>query len=248
MDIKLIEALHKYVTTGISYATVDGFGVSLGWGNRNFMSMGELLALEATIAQKMHLVVATYKKTDFVIPDQDYILRLEISREKIPVVYLAFDYILTSRIDRRFANNVETSYGLTAEYDEITHSANNGKYALFSLPLYLKYTTTTHLLNPTKGYTFIYRICPYKNIINSAKYFLKQTMTWNLYVPIEKSRTFVLALRMLLGSIIGPDVYKIPLTKLFLGGSDEELRGYKYKTVSPLNDKYEPIGGRSALY
>jgi len=248
MNIKVIEALHKYVTTGISYATIDGFGFSLGWGNRNFRSVGELLAIEANIAQNMHLGELTYKKTDFLVPDQDYVLRFEALREKIPVVYLAFNYILTNRIDKKFSKKFETSCGITAEYNDITHSANNGKFALFGIPLFLKYTTTSNLLNPTQGFTIIYRASPYKNVINSAKWFFKQSLIWNIYVPFEQTRTIIVAIRMQFSSIIGPSVYQIPLTKLFLGGSDDDLRGYKYRTVSPLNDKYEPIGGRSAIY
>ena len=38
------------------------------------------------------------------------------------------------------------------------------------------------------------------------------------------------------------------MTKLFLGGSENELRGYRYKTVSPLNAHRKPFGGRSAIY
>jgi translocation and assembly module TamA len=248
MNIKLTEALHKYFTTGISYATVDGFGASFDWGDNNFRSVGEILALEANVAQRMFLGVATYKKPDFMKPDQDYILRLEASRENIPVVYLAFTYTLANRIDRKFSKRFEASYSLNAEYDEITHSANDGRYALVSLPIHLKFTTTNNLLNPTKGYTIIYRASPYKNFIYTYDWFFKQTLTWNLYMPFEESRTIVLAVRMQFGSIIGPSVYKIPMTKLFLGGSDDDLRGYKYHTVSPLNAQYEPIGGRSAIY
>lgn len=248
MNIKVVEAAHKYVTAGASYATIDGFGFSLGWGNRNFRSIGELLALEANVAQRMYLGQITFKKPDFRICGQDYVLSLQAERQNIPVVYLAFTYSLTNRIDTRFSKRLETSCGITAEYDEITHSANNGRYALLSLPVFLKFTTANNLLNPTKGYTFIYRAAPYKNFIYSSKAFFKQTLTCNFYMPIEQSKTLVLALRMQFGSIIGPDVHSIPLTKLFLGGSDDDLRGYKYRTVSPLSDTYDPIGGRSAIY
>ena len=38
------------------------------------------------------------------------------------------------------------------------------------------------------------------------------------------------------------------LPKRFFGGSEDNLRGYKYYTVSPLDDEGKPIGGRSALF
>lgn len=248
MYIDVIEATHKYYSFGASYATVDGFGGSVAWGNRNFRSVGELLALQSYVAQKMFFNEILYKIPDFKIEDQDYYLQLQAIREEIPVVYLAFQYILSNRIDRKYSDRFQTSYGVIAEYDDITHSGNNGKFALLSLPVYLRYTTTTDLLNPQQGYTLIYRAAPFKNFIHSEKFFFKELLTWNLYMPLDRAKIFILAIRMQFGSIIGPSVFKIPLTKLFLGGSEEDLRGYKYKTVSPLDRHFNPIGGRSCIY
>ncbi|HEU64964.1 MAG: Translocation and assembly module TamA [Candidatus Anoxychlamydiales bacterium] len=248
MNLKLVESLHKYISTGVSYATIDGFGVSLSWANRNFRSQGELLAIDANVAQRLILGVATYKKPDFMRIDQNYIIRSEASREKIPASYLAFIYSMENRIDRKFSKRINGSFGFRAEYNEITHSANNGNFFLLSLPAFLKFSSANNLLNPTHGQTIIYRAQPFKNTINSSKYFFKQTLIYNLYIPLEKNRNFILAIRMTLGSIFGANVFDLPLTKLFLGGSDDDLRGYKYRTVSPLDGNNDPIGGRSAIY
>ena len=248
MDLKVVEALHKYISAGISYATIDGFGFSFGWTNRNFRKLGELLALDANVAQRRLLGVATYKKFDFLKVDQDYVLRFEGTRDKIPSVYLDFNYSMISRLDTKFSKNFETSIGFKMQYDEITQSANDGRFFLLSLPFYLKNSSANNLLNPTKGSTIIYRAEPYKNVINSAKYFFKQTLIYNFYKPIGNNQTLVLASRLQLGSTAFASVFDIPMTELFLGGSDDDLRGYKYRTVSPLNFKNEPIGGRSAIY
>ncbi|MEK7340069.1 MAG: BamA/TamA family outer membrane protein, partial [Verrucomicrobiota bacterium] len=40
---------------------------------------------------------------------------------------------------------------------------------------------------------------------------------------------------------------EVPVPKRLLGGTDEDLRGYRYRTVSPLRGK-KPIGGRAAIY
>ncbi|MFA6502563.1 MAG: BamA/TamA family outer membrane protein, partial [Parachlamydiales bacterium] len=248
INIKLAEALHKYFSPAISYATVDGFGASIAWGNRNFRSRGELLALEAEVAQRIFFGIATYKITDFLKTDQNYVLRLAAQREKIPYVYLAFTYSMINRIDRLISKNLLVSLGFKVEYDEITHSGNNGDFLLLGVPFYLKYSNANNLLNPTKGNTFIYYASPYQNVINEADFFFKQTFTYNIYLPFGKSEIFVLAVRTQLGNMIGSSVFNMPLTKLFLGGSDDDLRGYKYRTVSPLNEKREPIGGKSAIY
>ena len=248
IEIKTIESLHKFVTGGVSYATIDGFGFSLGWTNRNFRSMGNLLTIDANVAQRMYLGAATFKNPDFIKLNQDYVLRVEAAREKIPVVYLAFNYSMINRVDRDFTKDFHGSIGFKAEYISVTHSGNDGKFFLFSLPFFLSYFRSNSLLNPTKGYNVFYRASPYVNVWDKPSKFYKQTFTFEFYIPIEKSHTLVLAVRSQLGSLIGPNISRLPLTKLFLGGSDDDLRGYRYRTVSPLNSKNEPVGGRSAIY
>jgi translocation and assembly module TamA len=47
---------------------------------------------------------------------------------------------------------------------------------------------------------------------------------------------------------VGTKQENVPLPVLFLGGSEDDLRGYRYKTVSPLNEDRKPFGGRSAIF
>jgi translocation and assembly module TamA len=248
MDFKFVEALHKYVTAGVSFATVDGFGFSFGWANRNFLSKGELLAIDLDVSQRLFLGEATYKKPQFIKKHQDYVLRFEASREKIPITYTAFVYSMENRLDKNFSKKVQGSIGFTLEYDEITRSANDNNFFLISAPMFIKYSSANNLLNPTHGQMIVYRAAPYKSAISPAKYFFKQNLVYSVYIPLESNRRFIFALRMQLGSIFGAKVFDLPLTKLFLGGSDDDLRGYKYKTVSPLNANGDPIGGRSCIY
>jgi translocation and assembly module TamA len=93
-----------------------------------------------------------------------------------------------------------------------------------------------------------YSITPYQSLFFGNQQFAKQRLTGNFYLPIDPNRRIVLALRMQFGSIAGTAQSHVPLTKLFLGGSEDNLRGYRYKTVSPLNDDNEPLGGRSAIF
>ena len=57
----------------------------------------------------------------------------------------------------------------------------------------------------------------------------------------------VLAQKLTVGFIVANGLGSIPLCNRFLGGSEQDLRGYRYKSVSPLFDE-KPIGGRSAIY
>lgn len=62
------------------------------------------------------------------------------------------------------------------------------------------------------------------------------------------TKRLIFAGRVQFGSIAGANQKNVPLPLLFLGGSEDDLRGYRYKTVSPLNEHRKPYGGRSAIF
>jgi translocation and assembly module TamA len=67
------------------------------------------------------------------------------------------------------------------------------------------------------------------------------------YLPLLDER-LILAQKLTLGTIISNGIRAIPVPNRFFGGSEENLRGYKYFSVSPLEKDNKPIGGRSALF
>ncbi len=247
MKIHLTESKHKNINVGVSYATIFGMGVSFGWSNRNFRQVGELLSIEAEISQKIYTGTAMYKIPDFKRLDQDYVFFLQAVREKIHS-YQAQVYSVTNRIDRKVNDRWYVSWGLRFEFDKVTHSPNNGDYTLVGIPIYVKYSTANSVLNPTRGFSIIYRPAPWDSFAHNKALFFKQVLVGDIYIPFSKDDYFVFATRILFGSIVGPKVSEIPMTKLFFGGSAEDLRGYRYKTVSPRNDRNSPLGGRGAIY
>jgi translocation and assembly module TamA len=76
--------------------------------------------------------------------------------------------------------------------------------------------------------------------------FLKTEATVSHYVPLGESRDFILALRMKLGMIAGAGRDDVPPDERFYAGGGGSVRGYPYRTISPLDDD-DPIGGRSLL-
>ena len=246
MKILLKESKHKNIGFGFSYATIDGFGVNFSWTNRNFRSLGELLTLEGEIYQKGHEGSATYRKTDFLSRDQDLVNRFLAKKIKLHL-YNSYTYSLLSRLDRKVGGRTRLSFGLRGEYIDVYNSENNGLYTLLNAPILLQYIHSNHLLNPTQGYTFTYRLCPNGELNKEKIFFMKQTLIATGYIP-NATEKIVLAFRCQIGSIVGPSISHIPLTKVFLGGSDDNLRGYRYRTVSPKNQNGTPEGGKGVIY
>ena len=247
MKIATREANFKNLSIGVSYATIDGPGVDLTWANRNIAGMGQLLSLQASIAMRAHSGIITYMIPDVFRVDQNYIAQFQALRERIHV-YRSLSYILGNRIDQIMNKYLSFSVGVEGEYVIVRKSINNGKYWLLGMPMYVKFTTTTDILNPSSGITAIYQPLPYYIVSPKDKFFFKQKLTSNFYVPLMKNKKFIFAWRFQLGSIVGAHLSSIPMTHLFFGGSDDDLRGYKYRTVSPRNRNGKFTGGRSVIY
>jgi translocation and assembly module TamA len=254
LKMRFTEAQYKQLSLGAFYATVDGVGGSFAWTHRNLRGMGETFSAKGSIAsshipKKITYVAAnaTYKKPDFLRFDQTYRAFGEVSQLDIKP-YNAFIYRGAQYIERKVDPKTQFSAGMKLEHINISKSASDGTYLLLGMPLFVNYTTADNILNATNGYSLTYSITPYQSFFSGKQQFAKQRLTATFYLPIGPEKQIVLALRLQAGSIAGTSRKNVPLSKLFLGGSEDDLRGYRYKTVSPLNDKREPLGGRSALF
>lgn len=246
IKMRITEAKHRQLSMGVYYATVDGPGVALKWTHRNVRGMGEIVTLDADFSKRYIAGKLTYKKPDFIVLDQSYRAFLELDREDI-FPYTAFSYRFANYIERKFQKDRSYSIGLKVEHINVSESASNGTYLLVGLPLFGKYDASDNVLDPTTGYTLVYQLTPYQSLDHGNQHFVKQRFTGTFYIPMG-TKNFVLAGRVQAGSIAGTKQKHVPLTKLFIGGSEDDLRGYRYMSVSPLKNHHDPLGGRSSLY
>ncbi len=245
MKIRLSEAKHQKISLGGFWGTVDGPGFTFAWAHRNIGGMGDTLSAKGDVSRRFIAGKFAYKKNDFLTFDQTYRAFGELSRENINP-YLAFIYRFAQYIDRILNPESAFSAGMKLEHINVSQAANPGTYLLVGIPLFIRYENADNALDPMRGVAIIYSITPYQSLFFSNEHFVKQRLTGNFYIPFAHKR-FTLALRAQFGSIAGSHQKNIPMTKLFFGGSENDLRGYRYKTVSPLNASREPYGGRSAI-
>jgi translocation and assembly module TamA len=246
IKLRFTEANHQRISIGGFYGTVDGPGFTFAWTHHNIGGMGDSLSAKGDVSKRWISGNVMYKKPDFLAFDQTYRVFGEISRENIRA-YHAFIYRAANYLDWKFNAKTNGSVGLKIEHLIVSNSASEGAYLLMGLPLFVRYDNSDNFLDPTQGLSIVYSITPYQSMFYSNQHFAKQRLTGTFYAPLGTPK-LVLAFRTQFGSIAGTRRENVPLTKLFLGGSENELRGYRYKTVSPLNEHNKPYGGRSAIY
>lgn len=246
MKMRITEAKHKQISLGAYYATVDGPGVAGTWTHRNVRGMGEIVSAKGEFSKRYWAGSLTYKKPDFLTFDQTYRALALVSRVNIHA-YLSFMYRFANYIDRPIDNKRFISGGLKIDHITVSDSASNGTYFLIGIPFFGRYDASDDPLDPKTGYTLAYSATPYQSLSHGSQRFIKQRVTGTFYIPLTPGKKIILALRAQVGSIAGTKQRNVPLPKLFLGGSEDDLRGYKYKTVSPLIG-HRPLGGRSAIF
>lgn len=246
LKMKIAESKHRQLSIGAFYATVDGPGATFAWTHRNLRGMGESLALNGEFSKRYLSGMITYKKPDFLAMDQTFRALGQIEREYIHA-YIAFTYRYANFLEKKVDNRRNFTIGLEVSHINVANSASNGNYLFMTVPLLARYNTTDDLLNPTRGYSIVYQPHFYQSLWHGAQHFIKQRLTTCFYLPIWK-KWLIFAGRAQFGSIAGARQKNIPLPVLFLGGSEDDLRGYRYMTVSPLNEHNKPYGGRSAVF
>jgi translocation and assembly module TamA len=248
MQIRFTESKHSQFSVGAYWLTIEGPGGQFAWTDRNLFGMGEVGSLEGEFSKRYMAGKLVFKKPDFLELDQTYRFLAQLARDKV-YPFLAFSYRFANYIERKLADRISGSLGLKLEHIQVMKSATNGTYFLFGLPIYAKYDSSDGILNATHGCTVVYSATPYQSIRQGDQHFVKQRLTGTCYIPLTPKNMFVLALRAQVGSIAGTSRHNVPLTKLFLGGTEDELRGYRFMSVSPIKKgTNKPLGGRGAIY
>ncbi|MGB7978343.1 MAG: BamA/TamA family outer membrane protein [Chlamydiales bacterium] len=244
--MRIAEAKHRQVTLGVFYATVDGPGGTFTWTHRNLRGMGEIVSLDGEFSKRYLAGTLTYKKPDFLALNQSYRAVAQIERQYIHP-FIAFTYRGANYLDKKIDNRRNVSVGLEVQHVNVANSAQNGTYLLVDVPLFFRYNTADDLFNPSQGYSIVYQPHFFQSLEHGRQHFIKQRLTTTFYIPVWK-KWLIFAGRVQVGSIAGARQEFVPLPILFLGGSEDDLRGYRYMTVSPLNEHRKPYGGRSAIF
>lgn len=246
MEIQVTEAKQRSVAGGVSYTTARGIGGVAEWEHRNVRGMGERVNVHATVWKDTQDGRVSYILPDFKKRHQDLIFLAEAEHE-ITEGYTESSLSASAIIDNKISNRLKVSYGAMYKWTSIHDTDNDGIFNLFKIPLQVRWTTANSLLDPTSGYSLNLKTAPTLQFKFPHFFYCPTTLTGTFYKPLTDDHRFVLAGKLIAGTIFGSSRHEIPPSERFYAGSENTLRGYKYLTVSPLNHKNKPRGGRSLL-
>ncbi len=167
-----------------------------------------------------------------------------VKKEQIYESFKADRVIYNFELQRRKSKSYSQSFRFEVSRDNIRNTSIGGKKSFLKRSLfYLQtYDRRDNVSNPKKGFLSKFKFQISGLFLGGNTDYLKGEEKFLYLIPIRKE---VIAVRLNGGVIKTLRNKPVPLQdKFFLGGA-ESIRGYKYGTVSPRDDKGNYIGGKA---
>jgi translocation and assembly module TamA len=151
-------------------------------------------------------------------------------------------------LERKLGEGMTVTAGISFLGQEVEDKADDDKsetYGLLSLPARFDWDRSDDLLDPSSGGRLRVDNEPFVDVIGNGLLFNKARLDYSHYLEVLSEPQVVLAGRTAVGSIVGESREDIPANLRFYAGGGGSVRGFGYQLAGDLNDKDDPIGGRS---
>ncbi|AMJ59494.1 autotransporter assembly complex protein TamA [Bosea sp. PAMC 26642] len=266
--VETTERPKRLIGFSARYSTIDGPAVKTYWEHRNLFGGAERLRLEADLFLAPRIDgskiqrFGDFERSDlggrfgfsFLKPAlngsrYDWLLDGMATRQRVGTTryggYTARYGNVTTAIQRRFSDTFSVQAGIEVEHGQTSDVLGQVDYTLVGIPLSSKYDSTDSLLDPKRGIRATASVTPYPTFLGSTVGIVQSKAAISAYYALDEDARYVLAGRIGLGSIAGEGLADIPATRRFYAGGGGSVRGYAYRTLSPLGPFGQLTGGRS---
>lgn len=248
------ERLPRRFGVGGTYSTVDGLGVETFWLHRNLFGRAERLRLEAKVGdisgikpeEFTYRVGATFVKPGVYTPDTDFTASIFGDREVLEA-YTRTSVTATAGFAHMFSEELSAKLFATGGFGRYEDDEFGTRdFTTVGLMGALTYDSRDDPADATEGLFLETTVEPFYEFEfgNPA---VKATAEGRAYLGFGDDNRFVLAGRLKLGALIGPDIAELPPEKLFFAGGGGSVRGYAYRNIGVPTAAGNVIGGRSLI-
>ncbi|WP_147267465.1 autotransporter assembly complex protein TamA [Candidatus Similichlamydia laticola] len=233
------EASPRSAGLGFSISTHNGLGAVLDWSHENLWGAHEQVHFYTMLnqsEQELHIsYLNPFRKA------QDLSLAAAISAKR-RLCYDALEHSGALSLDLLLGPRSLQKIGIKIEkfYDTLV-----GESFLFSVPFEGSHPYFDRTGQSLSTIRFWWTGEPILSFAAKQVYFLKLQGGLALRLPLLKDG--YVAFHTQAHSIMGTERDQVPLALRCFGGSSHILRGYAYRSVSPLSTEGMPIGGMSLL-
>ena len=252
MTITVAERLPRRFGFGAELSSDEGISTSAYWLHRNLTGYADSLRLEASVdgiggtvsgGTDYGLTFGYLRPSTF---NAETDLYVNGGVERLDEPNFSSDRVFIDAGARRIVSDTfEYSYGLGYEYSETDDALGRRSFSIFSLPLAAQYDRRDVPLNPRDGYYVEAGLRPFYGFSRAGPgaVFTSDVRGYKGFGGDE--RQTVLAGRLQVGSVIGPDLEDVPASTLFFSGGGGTVRGQEYQSLGVELDDGDTVGGLS---
>ena len=244
--VQVTERKHRSIEVGVRYRTDEGPGGNIAWEHRNFFGRGEQLKAELDASRIAGLLALRFRKPDVLTRDLALLADVELAYED-PKAYESRSATTRVALERRFREGMTLTGGLAfrAARVEEANTHRDESFGLVSLPAQFYWDRSDDRLDPTTGGRLVVDNEPFVDVFGNDLAFNKARLEYSHYFQVLDTPRVVLAGRSAVGSLIGASRADVPADLRFYAGGGGSVRGFAFQKAGELDDRNDPIGGRS---
>lgn len=254
LNINLAEAKSRSLGIGLSRTISHNLdfdkdrelGIRVEWSHRNLRGLGENLALNSFLSKGGSNTTLQYSQ-QVETTRSDIAAQLRVAASFVQDKARGFDATSWSTgiyLDHQFQSAFSFSKGIKIEQIATHGELQFPKTSLLAFPLSLTWSTTSDLLDPHQGSKCSLLFTPVLNLNSERKLFTKQEIFLAHYFDFNK---VTLAISAQVANFWGIECGDVPPSLRYFLGSSNFMRGYSYKSISPLDARGKPKGGGSSI-
>jgi translocation and assembly module TamA len=254
LSFTVAERPRRSIGFGAAFETRYGPTFSTFWEHRNLFGGAEKLRLEAEINRlgatsdvsntggKLGVNLTT---PWFLGVNQTLSFDIALLRERLDA-YDRDAFTAAILLERPITDHLTVGAGPLGEISRIRQDDVTRNYELFGLLGQVRWDDVDNVLNPSHGLRANALVSPIYSF-GDAAIFTRTRLQASTYLDLTGDKGSVLALRGVVGSIIGASRDGVPPDKRFYAGGGGSVRGYGYQSIGPRTRGNDPRGGLSLV-
>jgi translocation and assembly module TamA len=251
------EAKLRQIGIDASLSTNDGAALKTFWLHRNLFGGGEQLRFDADISGiggnisgvgsetggTSYEVGASLIRPATITPDTNAILNVNYGREDEPN-YTLDKFTTGLTFDHRFSETLTGSIGIRYSNIDTNDAFGQRQFNVLGFPLGVQHDTRANKLSSDDGIFLSLEAAPFVEMKQSNTG-VHATFDGRTYKGLGAEKNVVFATRLLLGSVIGPDLQDLPSNFLFYSGGSGSVRGHDFQSLGIILPSGGKVGGKS---
>ncbi len=245
LKIELAERKQRSIGFGAGYASDEGARGRISWEHRNIFKHGERLTLSCLLSEVGYGSEICFQKPDFRSVNQTLKMDIRAALDE-PDAFRSKNIGSVLGLDRELAHGLIIGGGAGFRYADVDAASGRNRFGLLYLPMYVNWDLSDDLLNPRRGGRFFLGAAPYHDVMDSSITFFKWRVGTSCYLPLTRTPSLGLAVRVVIASITGAVRDDVPADERYYAGGGGSVRGYAYQSAGPHVDGM-PVGGNSMI-